>query len=204
MESGYQLLHTDMLADISRCLDLDHPEKENVESCFWIAMNYWERLQAMCDSVRFRNDATEILFYRSVKPQFASYIEYFSCLSEGLMFEPPWIPLPEGLEGKISAIDWRRTWQHGINEYWTSEGRRGCRFYTKNQSFLDYCESDSKDQDENYFLARNRIAGEMMQRRSHNRDTDLFTIHEEILTTWRAYQLYSVYIKKKVNEPVGS
>jgi hypothetical protein len=44
----------------------------------------------------------------------------------------------------------------------------------------------------------------MMQRRSHNRDTDLFTIHEEILTTWRAYQLYSVYIKKKVNEPVGS
>lgn len=204
MENGFDLLHKDMLEDISRCLELEHPEKENVESCFWIAKNYWERLQISMTSRGFRTEAVEIAFYRNVKPKFASYIEYFSLLSEGLMFVPPWIPFPESLEGKIEETAWCRTWQESVNDFWKQEEVRGKRFYNKNQEFIEYCENKCTHKDADYFLARNRPTGDSSQRRTHNRDTELFTVHEEILTTWEAYKLYSEYIKKKVSEPVGS
>ncbi len=203
MHPKWETINTDLQKDLTRCLTLEHPEKENVENCFWIAKNYWERLQTFVTEIGFRNDEDEISFYRKVKPKFASYIEYFSMLSEGLMFVPPWIPLPVEFQGKIDEGGWRYKWQDNVKDYWILEEVRGKRFYSKNKAFIEYCESDCTQQDEAYFLARNRPIGEISQRRSHNRDTELFTVHEEILTTWEAYKLYSAYIKKKVNEPVG-
>jgi len=204
MENGFDLLHNDMLADIARCLDLEHPEKENVESCFFIARNYWTRLQSLVRLRGFENDGDEIRFYRKVKPNFASHIEYFSLLAEGLMFVPPWVPLPEDLQGKIEESAWRRTWQESVNDFWRQEEIRGNRFYRKNQALLDYCASGCNEHDQEYFLPRNIAVSTLSLRRSHNRDTELFTPYEEILTTWHAYKMYSQHIKRRVNEPVSS
>jgi hypothetical protein len=203
MVEKYEGLYNEMLADISRCQEMEHPEKENVESCFWVARNYWQQLQAIVISKGFRNDEAEISFYRNVKPTFASHIEYFSLLAEGLSFIPAWVPLPEDLQGKIDEVAWFKTWQSTVTEYWVQEEKRGNRFYSRNQAFLEYCESGCTEHDEDYFLTRNRVGGEMSQRRSHNRETELFTIHEELLTSWGAYKLYSAYTKMKANEPVN-
>lgn len=200
MKKEYEALYIDMLADISRCLALDHPEKDNVEDCFWIAKNYWEKLQDFIRLVRLRSDEDQVSFYRHVKPQFASYIEYFSLLSEGLQFVPPEIPFPEDLKNSITEEAWNKKWQQTVGEYWTQEENRGNRYYNKNREFLDYCASNCTDKDHEYFTIGSGDLIDMTQRRAHNRDTELFTPHEEILTTWEAYKLYSAYIKTKVNE----
>lgn len=204
MQKEYEVLYQDMLADISRCLELDHPEKNNVEDCFWIAKNYWEKLQEFVAGTKLSVEQDEISFYRHVKPKFASYIEYFSLLSEGLQFSPPEVPFPQDLKSSITEEEWKTRWQETVSEYWMQEENRGNRFYRKNQVFLDYCESNSSDLDQNYFMAGNSELVEISQRRTHNRTTELFTPHEEILTTWEGFKLYRKYIKKKVHEPVGS
>lgn len=204
MKPEYQLLHNDMLADIARCLALEHPEKENVENCFWIAGNYWDKLQVFILSAGFRNEEDEMSFYRYVKPKFTCYIEYFSLLSEGLQFVPPWIEFPEQVKGKIDEDLWVRTWNKTVQEYWIKEEDRGNRFYNKNKVFLEYCESPCTEQDPEYFLPGTRVGTEFALIRSHNRDTDLYTVYEQILTTWEAYKLYSEFINKRVNELVVS
>jgi hypothetical protein len=201
MNEKFKTLNNDMVTDISRCLEFVHSETSNVENCFFISKNYWDRLQDIIKQRGFENDADEVSFYRTVKPMFASYIEYFSLLSEGLSFAPPWVEFPETQQGKVEQSAWRNTWQESVNEYWIKEMKRGQRFYRKNQVFLDYCESGDKSNDHEYFLARNNNGAELITRRSHNRDTELFTNHEEILTSWKAYQLYGEYIKKKINKP---
>lgn len=191
-----------MLADLARCMGLEHPEKDNVGNCFWIAKNYWDQLQTVINKAGFTNELDEIEFYREVKPAFARYIEYYSLLSEGLQFEPPLVSYPQDLQEPINKSDWDRANQRTLIQYWTAEEQRGNRFYHKHQAFLDYCESNNRENDANYFLSSVLLTqdGHLAQRRSHNRDTALFTVHEELLTTWHAYKLYSEFIQKKVQE----
>jgi hypothetical protein len=203
MKPDFELLHNDMLGDIRRCLELDHSEKENAESGFWIARNYWDKLQEIIAKNGFKGKEEEIEFYKVTKPQFASYIEYFSLLSEGLSFVPAWASPPEDFTGKDKG-SWKRLWGESVNEYWTKEKERGIRHFNKHKEFLKYCESGRTEKDELYFLSRNKAFAEYSLLRPHNRDTDYFTLYEEIWTAWKGYQLYHSYIKKKVKEPVGS
>jgi hypothetical protein len=201
MNQKWDKLYKELQADISRCLTLEHPEKENVENCFWIARNYWDQLQAIVWVSRFNGERDEIEFYREVKPAFASYIEYFSFVAEALQFEPSPVPIPDDFSGKVDETSWTKAWQRSVIDYWMQEEKRGERFYHKHQFFLDYCESDSHQNDREYFLPAKDQPGDLTPRCSHNRDTALFTIHEELLTTWQAFKMYREYLKKRIHEP---
>ncbi len=202
MTAQWLTVFEDMQRDINRCLHLDLPEKENVESCFWIAMNYWEEIQNAVMANGFADDAAEISFYKIIKPKFASYIEYFSLVSEGLAFVPPYVPCPAELAGVASESLWNAEWMESVREYWRKEEDRGKRFSIKHKVILDYYMRGDTPQDADYFLARNVSGADLTQRRSHNRDTQFYTVHEEIITSYWAYKLYADYIKKKLEEPI--
>lgn len=204
IEQEFDRLYQDMLDDITRCLALEHPEKENVESCYWIARNYWTRAQEIITKRGFTSDEEEIAFFKVVKPKFASHIEYFSLLSEGLQFVPPKVPFPTDVKSNIEEDEWEKVWQQSIVEHWTNEVTRGQRHYEKYKLFLDDCTSENCKKDPEYFLLRKVSQTEFAHRRSHNRDTELFTPHEEILTAWEGFKLYKEYIKRKVHEPAHS
>ena len=74
MRQDYQLLHSQMLRDIERCMQLELPEKERAESCFWIANNHWDKLKELIKGKAFKDESEEIEFFRNVKPQFTFYI----------------------------------------------------------------------------------------------------------------------------------
>src|SRR5258706_10983810 len=118
MKQEYQLLHQEMLKDIQRCLQLDLPESENVEACFWIASDYWDKLKERIKNGIFNDEGDEIDFFRNVKPQFTSWMEYFMILSEGLLFVP---------EERLCAIT-----------YWEEEMKRFKRYCDKNHEFVSY------------------------------------------------------------------
>ena len=111
MDVRYLLLYNDMLACIERCFDIDLPELEQAESCFWITSNYWNRLKELKSPLIFENEEDEIDFFKNVKPGFTGMIEYYTILYEGLLCEP---------EDPVNAIF-----------YWTQELKRFSRFYIK-------------------------------------------------------------------------
>lgn len=204
MNPIYQPLYEDMLQDIHRCLALPHAEKDNVENCYWIARNYWDKLQELVKGKGFGSESMELCFFKEAKPAFTSYIEYFSLLAEGLQFEPKLIGLPAEMKGRMREEEWVKALKSNQGQYWKEETGRMDRFYKKHQSFLDYCESSCTQRDEQFFLQRTCCRGDLTQRRPHNRDTELYTVHEEILTTWTAFKKYQEFINQKINEPAQS
>src|SRR5689334_9574083 len=132
MNQKYQLLYSDMQKDIARCEGLDLPEGEWVTACFWIAHSYWERLKKNIDPTKFDSEKDEIDFFRNVKPQFTSHIEYYTIVSEAL------ICVPQKREDAIV--------------YWKGEANRFKRFCERNDDFLRYYESGKRFKDSLYFL----------------------------------------------------
>jgi hypothetical protein len=118
MKPEYEPLYQDMLQDIERCLQLELPEKERIENCFWIAINYWEKLKDAVKCKGFKGEKDEIDFFRNVKPHFTSEIDYYVLLSEGLLFVP---------KLRESAI-----------EYWADESRRFKRICDNNNEIVSY------------------------------------------------------------------
>ena len=130
-----------MTRDIDRCLSLEHPVKDSVESCYWIARNYWNVLRGLVQVRGWASERDEIQFFRHTKPYFVRHIEYFSLLSEGL-FMPTWVPMPDSLRSPENEAAWHRTWEKGWRAYWKQEGQRVQNFYRRHQAFLEYCSSD--------------------------------------------------------------
>ncbi len=135
MHPAYEALYSDMMGDINRCQGLELPERERAESCFWIAHHYSERLKEKTEHKTFRDEAEEIEFFKSVKPAFASWMEYFILLSESLLFVP---------SDRQSEMD-----------YWEGESLRYQRFCQRHAPFVKYLEEGENVMDASYFLRRN-------------------------------------------------
>lgn len=170
-----------MLWDINRCLKLPHPEKENAERCFWIAEKYWERLKELMKGRPFKDETDEIEFFRNVKPQFTSYIEFFVILSEALLFVPA---------ERLNAIS-----------YWEEESQRFKRFCDKKNHFICYYESGNRQHDSNYFL---RKSGEDLRfvpaAPVYDVDTMFCTTHDPLIRTYLAQKKFHDYVIKKIAE----
>src|SRR6185503_20075299 len=104
MKQEYQLLHDDMLADIKRCLQLALSEEERFEACFWLTIEYWEKLKKTIQERGFKSEDEEIDFFKNVKPHFTCHIQYFVLLSGSLLFIP--------------------ATKESISMYWGEESRR--------------------------------------------------------------------------------
>jgi hypothetical protein len=178
MNEKYQPLYSEMLKDIERCLQLELPEKENAESCFWIANKYWEKLKEVIKNKVFKDESEEIDFFRNVKPQFTCNIEYFILLSEALLFIPEERPL---------AVS-----------YWEEEMRRFKRFCDKYDEFIKYYESDKHYNDSMYFL---RKSGEDLKfvptAPVYDVDVAYCTSHDQSVRSYLAHKKYYEFARQR-------
>lgn len=181
MKKEYEPLYRDLLQDIERSMNLELPEKERAENCFWIANNYWGKLKELLRDRSFKDESDEIDFFRNVKPQFIHYIEYFVILTEALMFAPE-----ESHSGII---------------YWDGEMKRFKRFCEKNNEFVTYYESGQRYKDSLFFLRKS--SGDVKHvpsAPSYDVDADYCTSHDGFVRSYLAQKKYYDYVKKKLEE----
>jgi len=179
MKTEYKLLHLEMLQDMDRCLQLELPERERAESCFWIASNYWEKLKELMQGRTFKDDNEEIDFFRNVKPEFTSWMEYFVILSEALLFVPV---------EKLTAI-----------AYWEEESVRFKRFCNKNNQFISYYESNDRHMDSNYFLRKGaEDLKYVVNSPVYDVDTTFCTSHDPLVRAYLAQKKFHDYVLKKI------
>ena len=161
-------------------MQLELPEVERVESCFWIANNYWEKLKEMVKNKKFNNDTDEMDFFRNVKPQFTCHIEYYAILSEALQF----VPKDE----------------KDVSGFWEEECKRYNRFCSKNETFVSYYESGDKHGDSIYFLRENKQPGTVVTTMPYDADTELCASHDRVLRSYLAHKKYNEYVKMRLEQ----
>lgn len=176
----YQILHTGMLSDISLCMKQEAPELQLIESCFWIASEYWKRLKKIISEDKFRDEVDEIHFFRNVKPLFTSYIEYFIILVEAAMFVPN--------EREECML------------YWKSEATRFDRFCNKHKEFINYYENDCHFLDSLYFSRIGVALKQLPKMPVYDIDINFRTSHDHLIRSYLANKMYYEYVRKKIEE----
>ena len=172
-----------MLNSIQRAMELDLPQVERAESCFWIASNYWERLKEIMKPGMFQNEKEEIDFFRNVKPQFTGRIEYFTILYEGLLFEP---------KDRDSAL-----------LFWNEEEKRLVRFRNKNETTISYYDSNDQYMDKEYFLRKNTDPEYILTARTYDADTRFRASQDTILASYLAYKMYNDFAAERIKDLVA-
>jgi hypothetical protein len=179
-EQVYQIMHIEMLSCISLCMQQNLPEIQRIESCFWIALEYWKRIKKIISENKFSDEADEINFFRNVKPMFTSYIEYFIILVEAAMFVPN-----ERDECML---------------YWKSEATRFERFCSKNREFISYYESDCHYLDSHYFSRTGITFKQLPKTPVYDIDNNFRTSHDHLIRSLLANKMYYEYVRKKIQE----
>lgn len=162
-----------MLTEIGNYWQNCKPDKENAESCFWVAHKYCNRIKELVIQDGFISEQEEIDFFRNVKPRFICFLDYYVILSESLMFVP---------KEPQTALD-----------FWIEESKRIERFNHKHHSFITYYESGSNKSDHEYFLRRN-IRPDLFTVSQNNNEKDYCTNYDLILGNYFAQIKYLEYI----------
>jgi hypothetical protein len=176
----YQLLHENMLADISARLCRNDPEIQLAESCFWIASDYCTKLKQMICKNGFLDEADEIDFFRNVKPEFTCYMEYFILMIEAILFAP---------DEKDQSI-----------RYWEREATRLDRFCSKNNDFILYYEEDHHHMDNIFFLRSDIPFSQLVKSLIYDRDNNFCSSHDPLLRSYFANRMFVEYAKRKLEE----
>lgn len=168
-----------MLQDIERCNGMDLPETEIAECCDQVAVNYWQKLKLGFQRWVIYIDAEEIEFFKMVKPEFTSYIEYNLILNQGLLF------IPAEKEETLN--------------YWKEEAKRYQRFFERNRVFIEYYESGGSVKNVEYFLQRNNRLTSMPQERIYE-DKDCRSSHDHLIRGLLANRMYKTYVEKRTKQ----
>jgi hypothetical protein len=121
-----QALYDQMLSEIA----VVNPTGDYPSSCFWIALQYWERLKKTI-RVDLLNEAETIEFFKHTKPAFTCQVQYYTMISEALLC------VPQDQEEELL--------------FWKSELLRLTRFESRNKEIVKYYDSGDCSRDEEYF-----------------------------------------------------
>ncbi len=170
-------LHHELLADLKRTWQLELPEMERIESCYHVTMNYWTEVKEIFKQQDVYDEELEIEFFKSMKPVYTSYIEYYLILHQALLF------LPENPQEAVS--------------YWEEELKRYNRYCDKHADFIKYFESYSSEYDAAYFTIRNNRQ-EMPARERIYEDEDCRSTHDHVVRGLMANSMYNEFVREKL------
>jgi RteC protein len=134
MNEKYKKLLSDLNEDITHCKLKALPEDAEIECCFQISSNYWNRIKQEIATIVFASPDEEIDFYKNVKPKFISEIEYFGLVYHTIWFRP-----------KDSFTE--------LKNFWINEMNRLEKFIKDNTEFYEYYILGSSWNDASYFTA---------------------------------------------------
>ena len=180
MKEQFDILHKQMLTDIERCLSLELPEVEKIESAYRIAQNYWERVKKTVTDEFLVSESNEIDFFRNIKPRFTSHIEYFLIIYQAVLF------LTDHPENQIG--------------YWEEETNRYKRFCDKQKEFIDYFESRSHYLDSVYFTRKNFNPNTIIAPKPYDIELEFCTSHDSLVASLLANRMYFQFVNKRIAE----
>lgn len=160
-------------------------EKESVEENYWKAKKQWEDCKELIKKTAFENDAVEIQFFKNLKPQITSRIEYYVLLSETLLFVPGNRPT----DSKELVIS-----------FWKEQEKRCQRYFDKNKTIIEYYDTGKTELDDEYFLRRNNsIDVSSMSPAPVNEESNEFcTYADPLIRGYLAYKKYDAYVKDQL------
>lgn len=175
MSPAYESLHTEMLEEIKENQDTELPEAERAAVGFWIANKYWNKLKEIVSSSVFTDDQDGIEFFKIVKPQFTGHIQYFTMISEALLF------IPDKRENEIT--------------YWEEEMKRYDFFCNKHGEFVAYYKSDKYDLDATYFTKAPKDWQHISPMMTYDSDKKFCSTHDWLVRGLVAHKMYNEYAK---------
>ncbi|HVT84905.1 MAG TPA: RteC domain-containing protein [Chitinophagaceae bacterium] len=177
MNQRYEQSYKEMLAEVSKCLRDHLPETEIVAACFWAAKNHWLDLKKEIKQVPFNSEEEEIDFFRNIKPKFTAEIQYYTIVSEALLF------VPAKKEDQVL--------------FWEKESERYKWFRDKHKEFIEYFEEDLHHLDGIWFT-RVRDVGVLQDLITYDADIDFCSTHDHLLRSLWAHKRYHEYAQNKL------
>lgn len=167
--------------EMKRKLAVLESEKGNrtkqIESCYQLASAVWDDLKVIADNFSFRSVASEIEFYKCLKPSFTSEIEYYRLVYHALLFKP---------EDDIV-----------LKPFWDRESRRLERFITEHQDFYLYYKSGQVDKDEEYFTRLDEDCVDFSQVRIFDIGSSIVSKKDHLVSMILSLEKYDVYVKEE-------
>lgn len=170
----YDELYRALQAALRDCASPDVPFAKEIESCFGIAMTYWNRLVDLLARAPGWTRAEEIHFFKTIKPMFRSEIEYYNLIYHTVLFQP--------FDHELSMNFWRR------------EVQRLDKFRSQHVFFYEYYSQGRTNKDHRYFLVPRA------QRNAVGSLAEGVTQGDGLLTTLLALQRYTLYATERLEQ----
>lgn len=151
-----------------------------IESSFWTASNYWEKVKKEIDDSFFECEGKEINFFRNIKPRFTSHIQLYTILAEVQMF------VPEEPEVQL--------------EFWNDELNRSKRYFEKHQEFVTYYETKCMHMDSVYFKRVGPDWVPPQQPSFYDSDKKFCSSHDHLVRGILAHKMYHEYVVDRLKE----
>ena len=179
MQNSIEQLYQEMMEAI-KAKSCQPNKTDLVESCFWIANNYWNSLKKNIDTASFIQLSQEIDFFKNQKPKFTSQIQFYTILTEVLLF------IPDETDLKL--------------EFWKYEHGRFQNFCERNKAFIDYLVKGREEYDSTYFVQVGPDWIPYQQPAFYDADKNFMSSPDHLVRGYLAHQMYHQYVTQKLNE----
>ena len=177
MKDHCEVLYQSMQKELEQYRQIHLPAVQEIECCYQIVNQYWQRLRNLVSNHEFRNEREEIRFYKHCKPRFVAEIIYFELCYLLELFEPD---NPEGRKNLLLR-----------------ERNRLSKFVWTHLDFYEYYKSGSRAKDRMYFL---RCHKRHPHSRNHEKDIEerTSTSHDNLVAQILALERYDQLLDQKL------
>ena len=148
-----------------------------IDRAYWIAREYWDKLKAVTRLSELRDEMKAIEFFRNTKPLFTAQVQYFTMLSEVMLFVP----------------------EHSDEQkmYWKIELKKYSRFYEKNIEFIDYYDNGDRHLDHVYFtLLKPDLIAEPRMR--YDEELAFCSAKDHLVRGILAHRQYDAFVNRQI------
>ena len=178
LKSPYSELFHKLLKEMDECMEVDLPETDRFQNCFWICLKWNKNLKELALMNGFKSESEEIEFFRDTKPRFTCFTEFFVIASEALWFV--------NNKAECPSI------------FWKEEIEKYSRFRNRYSFFLDYYETKKHNYDREYFL---RATAETFSDIHSKMLDDCPALHSSkdwLVRSWFANKMYFRFAQDKL------
>jgi RteC protein len=144
-----------------------------IEKCLLAAGNHWAKIKVALLSYEFESIEEEVWFFKVVKPQFTSELEYYGLLYHSALFCPP----------ELKAQ----------RKFWIKESKRLEEFKAKNKTFYLYHISGYTLGDKEFFTREHGIEKEE-EIDDYNNEPRARSAYDQLVAMLIALERYHVFV----------
>jgi hypothetical protein len=175
MQDPWPPLFDALCLELGRIRQGTAPGSEQTEVCFKSCLHHWGLVKESVSRAGFENDASEVHFFKQVKPLFTGLLEFYHYVYFDQLFRPP------GGPADIFAFERNERLKIG-------------RFRQAYAPFIAYYEAGATDKDADYFLRRNLPGEQPPYARSYDADPEFRTAADWLVTLYIGYTRYEAYL----------